>query len=131
MHSNQTEKGYVSHPPTQVQQERIKAACATTRQESVDAENLLRESGYSFRTVAAATGTVSQVRHRLRSWRNLDSVMWHAIRRQLRMRGVDTSNPVTMMRFHETAARLAWENQVEADEWNAPTRYPYYWESEL
>ena len=125
--SNKTEKGWVSHPPTAEQTARIRAACATTRTNSTECENLLREIGYEFRTVAGATGTVAQVKSRRRGWRSVASAR-DAIKQALRLHGVNVSNPVVMFQFENVIERLAWENQdTDIDDLDTG-RYPYYWE---
>ena len=126
--SNKTDKGWVSHPPTPEQTERIKAACATTRLESEDRENLLRRT-YQFRTVRGATGTVAQIKSRRRGWRSVASARV-AIKAALKLHGVNVSNPVTMFAYENAIERLCWENQ-ELDVTDLDTgRFPYYWEAE-
>ena len=123
--SNKTEKTWVSHPPTPEQTERIRLACATTRLESEDRENLLRKT-YQFRTA----GTTPQVRSSARGWRSI-SKAWGAIVATLRQRGVDVSDPVVMFGFQNTIERLCFENQTDAEDLDSTTeRYPFYWELE-
>ena len=130
--SNVTEKGYISRPPTREQTERIKAACASTRMESADCEILLASLGYAFRTVNAAGNshqTVAQVKSTRRDWRPV-AAAGGAIKQQLRNRGVNTNDPVTMFKFENAVERLAWENQVDGVEDLSTGRYPFYWEGE-
>ena len=122
--ANKTDKGYISHPPTGEQLERIKAACATTRLESEDRENLLKRT-YQFRTA----GTTPQVRSSARGWRSI-SKAWGAIVATLRQRGVDVSDPVVMFGFQNTIERLCFENQTDAEDLDSGGRYPYYWEDQ-
>jgi hypothetical protein len=127
--SNKTEKGYISHPPTQAQQERIRAACATTRQESADCENLLASLGYAFRTVNAAGNshqTVAQVKSTRRDWRPV-AAAWGAIKQQLRNHGVNTNDPAIMFQFENAVERLCWENRLDIEDLSAG-RYQFYWE---
>ena len=127
--SNKTDKGYISRPPTPEQTERIRLACATTRTNSADCENLLRELGYEFRTVAGATGTVAQIKSRRRGWRSVASARL-AIKAALKLHGVNVSDPVTMFRFENVIERLCWENQeLDVDDLDTG-RYPFYWEAE-
>ena len=126
---SKNEKGWVSHPPTAEQTERIKAACATTQAKSVDAENLLKSLGYSFRTVNAAGNgyqTVAQVKSKRRDWRPV-AAAWDAIKQQLRLHGIRVSDPATMFKFETVIERLCWANRVDTEDLNAG-RYPYYWE---
>ena len=130
--SNKTDKGYISHPPTGEQLERIKAACATTRLESVDAENLLKELGYQFRVVPAPDNqfiTVPEVKSSRRDWRPLH-LAWNAIKQNLRDHGVRVGNPTVMLKFEDVASRLAWENRRPELEDLSTGRYPFYWESD-
>ena len=130
--SNQNNKGYISHPPTGEQLERIKAACATTRTNSADIENLLNEIGYRFRTVRAAGNpnqSVAQIKSKARNWRSVSSARL-AIKATLKAHGVDVSNPVTMFAYENAIERLCWENQeLDVDDLDTG-RYPFYWEAE-
>lgn len=131
MHSEST-KGYISRPPTAEQTARIKAACATTRQESADCENFLASLGYAFRTVNAAGNshqTVAQVKSTRRDWRPV-AAAWNGIKQNLRNHGVNVNDPVTMFKFENAVERLAWENQVDGVEDLSTGRYPFYWEGE-
>ncbi len=126
---SKTEKTWVSRPPTPEQTERIKAACATTRTNSADCENLLKELGYQFRTVRGATGTVAQIKSRRRGWRSVASARV-AIKAALKLHGVNVSNPVTMFAYENAIERLCWENQeLDVDDLDTG-RFLYYWESE-
>ena len=129
--SNKTDKGYISRPPTKEQTERIKAACATTRMESADCENLLASLGYAFRTVNAAGNnhqTVAQVKSTRRDWRPV-AAAWGAIKQQLRNHGVNTNDPAIMFQFENAVERLCWENRVDGVEDLSVGRYPFYWEA--
>ena len=127
--SNKNDKGWVSHPPTAEQTERIRLACATTRTNSADIENLLASIGYQFRTVAGATGTVAQVKSRARNWRSVASARL-SIKASLKAHGAPVSNPVYMLQVEGVIERLAWSNQeLDADDWDSG-RFPYYWESD-
>ena len=129
MHSEST-KVATRRPPTAEQQERIKAACATTRMESADCENMLASLGYAFRTVNAAGNshqTVAQVKSTRRDWRPV-AAAWGAIKQQLRNRGVNVNDPVTMFQFENAVERLCWENRLDIEDVSTG-RYPFYWES--
>ncbi len=130
--NSKTDKTWVSRPPTPEQTERIRLACATTRLESEDRETILRELGYSFRTVAGAGNpnqTVAQIKSRRRGWRSVASARL-AIRAALKLHGVNVSDPVTMFGFEGTIERLCWENQATDIEDLDNGRYPFYWESD-
>lgn len=128
MHSEST-KVATRRPPTAEQQERIKAACATTRMESADCENLLASLGYAFRTVNAAGNshqTVAQVKSTRRDWRPV-AAAWGAIKQNLRAHGVNVNDPVTMFGFENAVERLCWENRLDIED-VSEGRYPFYWE---
>ena len=128
--SNKTDKGYISRPPTAEQTERIRLACATTRTNSADIENLLASIGYQFRTVAGATGTVAQVKSRARNWRSVASARL-SIKAALKAHGAPVSNPVYMLQVEGVIERLAWSNQeLDAEDFDTGKRYPFYWELE-
>ena len=130
---SKTEKRWVSHPPTPEQTERIKAACATTRTNSADIENLLNEIGYRFRTVRAAGNpnqSVAQIKSKARNWRSVSKARL-AIKAALKAHGAPVSNPVYMFQVENVIERLAWSNQeLDAEDLDAGGRYPYYWEAE-
>ena len=129
--SNKTDKGYISHPPTGEQLERIKAACATTRTNSADIENLLNEIGYRFRTVRAAGNpnqSVAQIKSSARNWRSVSCARL-AIKAALKAHGAPVNDPVFMFGVENVIERLAWENQeLDAEDLDAGGRYPFYWE---
>ena len=67
---------------------------------------------------------------RARNWRSVSSARL-AIKATLKAHGVDVSNPVTMFAYENAIERLCWENQeLDADDWDSPQRYPYYWEEQ-
>ena len=126
------DKGYISHPPTGEQLERIKQACATTKANSADAENLLKELGYQFRTVPDGDNPyvgIPEVKSTRRDWRPIHTA-WNGLKQNLRDHGVAIGNPTVALRFEDAVSRLAWENRRQDLEDLSTGRYPFYWETD-
>ena len=125
-------KRAIGKPPTPEQTERIKQACATTRLETADAENLLRELGYEFRTIPDGDNPyvgIPEVKSKRRDWRPIHTA-WNGLKQNLRDHGVKVGNPVVMLRYEDAVSRLAWENRRQDLEDLSQGRYPFYWETD-
>ena len=128
----ETTKRAIGKPPTAEETERIRLACATTKAETLDAENLLKELGYQFRTVPADDNPyvgVPEVKSTRRDWRPIHE-SWNGLKQRLRDHGVAIGNPTVALRFEDAVSRLAWENRRQDLEDLSTGRYPFYWETD-